>query len=41
LFKEAEARGHDVSALRERARSLQAEKSALKKNGLKGTETHG
>jgi DNA primase len=41
LFKEAEARGHDVSDLRERARSLQAEKSALKKNGLKGTETHG
>jgi DNA primase len=41
LFKEAEARGRDVSDLRERARSLQAEKSNLKKNGLKGTETPG
>jgi DNA primase len=38
LFKEAEARGLDVRDLRERARSLQEEKSTLKKHGLQGKE---
>jgi len=38
LFKEAEARGLDVSDLRERARSLQGDKTALKKHGLQGNE---
>jgi hypothetical protein len=38
LFKEAEARGLDVRDLRERARSLQEEKSTLKKQGLQGKE---
>jgi DNA primase len=41
LFKDAEARGLDVSELRERAKSLQAEKSTLKKNGLPGEESRG
>jgi hypothetical protein len=38
LFKEAEARGLDVRDLRERAKSLQEEKSTLKKHGLQGKE---